>query len=39
MIRARIAAGVSIRYLVPPAIEAMIAELGLYRRNGASATG
>lgn len=38
-IRARVAAGLPVRYLVPPAIDAAIAELGLYSRNGTPSPG
>jgi nicotinate-nucleotide adenylyltransferase len=38
-IRQRVAAGVSIRYLVPAGVAALIAEAGLYRRNGTSGAG
>lgn len=38
-IRARVARGASIRYLVPAAIERAIARGGLYRRNAAAARG
>jgi nicotinate-nucleotide adenylyltransferase len=39
LIRARIAAGVSIRHMVPAAVAEFIAAEGLYRRNGAVAAG
>jgi nicotinate-nucleotide adenylyltransferase len=38
-IRSRVAAGLPIRYLVPPPVEQFIFEAGLYRRNGPVATG
>jgi nicotinate-nucleotide adenylyltransferase len=39
LIRARVAAGLPIRYLVPAAVESFIFERQLYRRNGAVVTG
>jgi nicotinate-nucleotide adenylyltransferase len=38
-LRARVAAGLPIRYMVPDAVERFIREHGLYRRNGAAVTG
>lgn len=38
-VRRRVAAGLSIRYLVPDAVEAFIFEQRLYRRNGVTVTG
>jgi nicotinate-nucleotide adenylyltransferase len=38
-IRARVAAGLPIRYLVPPAVEAFIHEQRLYARNGPGVAG
>jgi nicotinate-nucleotide adenylyltransferase len=38
-IRARVAAGLPIRYLVPAVVERFIVEHGLYARNGAEAVG
>jgi nicotinate-nucleotide adenylyltransferase len=38
-VRRRVAAGQSIRYLVPPTVEAFIFEAGLYRRNEGVARG
>lgn len=39
LIRARVAAGLPVRYLVPPAVEQFIADEGLYRRNGVVVSG
>ncbi|MGH7464394.1 MAG: nicotinate-nicotinamide nucleotide adenylyltransferase, partial [Longimicrobiales bacterium] len=38
-VRRRVAAGLSIRYLVPPAVEEFIFEQQLYTRNGTPVTG
>jgi hypothetical protein len=39
MVRARVAAGLSIRYLVPDRVEEFILEQRLYSRNGSEVAG